>query len=172
MARAPIFPVLVQAAVDTTVFARAMVPVRLLCTREAVDVALSNDDLFLPIVDRIDLVLGALGQLAYLADHHLQLQDVIVRLLVDLMQLLDLLLHCLFARERAQLPINALNVQLAAKVGDLLVPELDHVEDSLVEALCLATDQVLEVLLRLLVRRECLRKCLVVELGEHKLLDF
>ena len=151
-----------QAAVDATVFARAMLPVRLLRTREAVNVALSNDNLLLPVVDRIDLVLGALGQLAYFADHHLQLQDVIVRLLVDLMQLLDLLIHLLFARERAQLPIDALNVQLAAKIGDLLVPELDHVEDSLVEALCLTTDQVLEVLLRLLVRRERLRKCLVV----------
>ena len=105
-----------QAAINTTVLARAMLSIWLLCTGETIHIALANYDLFLPVVDRIDLVLSALSQLADFPNHDLQLQDIIVSLLVHLMKLLDFLLHFLFLWECAQLPVDALYIELTSKV--------------------------------------------------------
>ena len=81
------------------------------------------------------------------------------------MKLLDFLINFLLSRERAQLPIDTLNIELASKVRDLLVPQLDHIQDSLIEAFRFTSNQILEMLLWLLVCRENFRKSLIIKLG-------
>lgn len=73
--------------------------------------------------------------LAHLSDHNLELCDVVLSLAVQIMYLCHLLVDLVLADESAQLAIDALNVELAAQVCNLLVPQLDHIDHSLVESL-------------------------------------
>ena len=139
-----------------------MLSVRFLGARKAVDVPFSDNDFLLSAVDLVDLVLRALRQLANFADHHLQVENDAVRLLVHVVELLYLFIDFFFFRERAQLPIDALNVELAAQVRDLLVPKLDHIHDSFIEAFSFPSNHAFQVLLWLLVVREYFRKDLIV----------
>ena len=66
-----IIAIFLQAAINTTISAWAMLSMWLLRTGETIHIALANYDLFLPIVDGVDLVLSALSQLAYFSNHDL-----------------------------------------------------------------------------------------------------
>ena len=169
--RTPIFIFILHTVIETAIAARPMLLTRFLSTRKTVNVSLANKDFFLPVVDLIYLVLSAFWKLADFANHDLQLQYVSFSLLIYVVQLLYLLIDFFFARESAKLPIDALDVELAAKVRNLLVPELDHVHHSFIETFCFTPDHVFKVLLRLLVDREYLSKHIIVKLCQKELLD-
>ena len=62
-----------QSSVEATISADTMCFFRLVLAGKTVHISLTDDYLFLPIVDVIDLTLGAFCELANLTDHHFKL---------------------------------------------------------------------------------------------------
>ena len=62
-----------QPSVEATIPADTMCFVRLVLAGKTVHISLTDDDLFLSIVDVIDLTLGAFCELANLTDHQFKL---------------------------------------------------------------------------------------------------
>jgi len=112
--------------------------------REAIDVSLADGYLFLPVVNLVELVLSRVVQLADPANQHLEMHYALLGGRVHVFQLLNLLVDLFFLGEGVQLAVNALNIQLTPEVGNFLVPEFDHVHDSLVKGFRFALDHVFE----------------------------